>query len=148
MYPAAMTILIPRVIVFFVCIFLLAVFCRIFLICHDVNKPVTGCRYALIYMSFQLWVRLPVLVALFGWISHKQYTPEEVDYSEYLGPNWKNELNDHMTSKQADSMLVSNHLGGLFDITAFLTSPALPAFTPMIAMKKIPLFGYVMENAL
>ena len=81
-----------------------------------------------------------MLIVLFGWISHKQYTVDEVDYSEYLGPTWKQDLRD-----EPDTMYVSNHIGALLDIPAFATSPLIPAFMPAANLKSIPLMGYICE---
>jgi hypothetical protein len=46
---------------------------------------------------------------------------DKVDYSKYLGPNWKDELKKHEELGQNDSMMVSNH-NGVFDIFTHLTS--------------------------
>jgi hypothetical protein len=66
-----------------------------------------------------------------------------VDYSEYLGPDWKTELEAHLKKNEKDSMLVCNH-NGLFDIFCHLTSPLLPSFTPLSQFRSIPLFGYIL----
>ena len=145
MYPGAMTVLIPRFIVCLFAFLIMAILCRIFLICHDIRKPMGGCRTCLIRMSFAFWIRLCIGIGLFGWLSNQEYDIDSVDYSPYLGPTWKEELKEYMDRKEPDSMWVSNHIGGFFDVSCFLTGPTIPAFTPLEKFRKIPIFGYICE---
>ena len=43
-YPGAVTLMIPRLLIFFTIIILLGILLNIFLICHDRSRPITGCR--------------------------------------------------------------------------------------------------------
>jgi len=133
MYPGAMTVLIPRMLYGLFTCMIIAVFCRLFLIGHDLTKPVTGCRRILIRLQFQIFIRLMGLISYFAWYRHDvmKYDDPRVDYSEYLGPNWRAELEAHQKRNERDSMLVCNH-NGLFDIFSHLTSPMLPSFTPLV----------------
>ena len=58
MYPGAMTVLLPRALYCMATVMFIAVFCRLFLIGHDLNKPVTGCRRILIRFMFQVLIRI------------------------------------------------------------------------------------------
>jgi hypothetical protein len=57
MYPGAMTILIPRFIVFMLAFLIMACLCRVFLICHDIRKPMGACRTCLISFAFKFFIR-------------------------------------------------------------------------------------------
>lgn len=85
------------------------------------------------------------IITLFAWYRHDvvKFDDPRVDYSEYLGPNWRAELEAHVKKGEKDSMLICNH-NGLFDIFSHLTSPLLPSFTPLAQFKKVPLFGYIL----
>ena len=133
MYPGAMTVLIPRILFVALSVLLVAIFCRLFLIGQDLEKPVSGFRRFLIKWMFQFITRFGGLVGFFAWFSHDvvSHTDSRVDYSEWLGPEWRKELDEHMKKNEADSMLVCNH-NGLFDIMCHLTSPLLPSFTPLV----------------
>ena len=145
MYPGAMTLLLPRFLYAMITVLLVAVFCRLFLIGHNLENPVTGCRRVMIRFMFQVLIRLQGVIGLFAWYSHDviKHTDPKVDYEEYLGPNWRTELDAHMLKNEGTSMLVCNH-NGLFDIFSHLTSPLLPSFTPLAQFRKIPLFGYIL----
>ena len=73
------------------------------------------------------------MITFGAWISHEEYGVDDprVDYSEYLGPNWKQELKDHMAKAEPDTMIISNH-NGLFENIAHLTSKAFPSFTASV----------------
>jgi len=94
MYPGAMTLLIPRFIYVLMCVFTVAVYCRALLICHDMEKPITGMRKFLIRLMFWVVIRSMALFSFFCWVSHDYYDVDDprVDYSKYLGPAWKEEL--------------------------------------------------------
>jgi hypothetical protein len=52
MYPGAMTLLLPRMLYGVFTVLIVAVFCRLFLIGHNMNKPVLGCRKICIILMF------------------------------------------------------------------------------------------------
>jgi len=52
-----MTILIPRFIVFMLAFLIMACLCRVFLICHDIRKPMGACRTCLISFAFKFFIR-------------------------------------------------------------------------------------------
>ena len=87
MYPGAVTLMIPRMIL--VIIFLsLLIFClSIFLIGHDRSRPITGCRKFL--CSFVLkWITIVMcVVCWFTYMGYDYLTLEDVNhYQEFLGP--------------------------------------------------------------
>ena len=90
-------------------------------------------------------MRLMTLLVFFGWNCHEYYNWDDprVDYSEYLGPEWRKELKEHMDKQELDSMVVCNHTG-ILDVLTFLTSDIIPAFTPSAQFRKIPVVGYVL----
>ena len=92
MYPGAMTVAIPRVIWGAMIILLISLVARLILLGADLNNPLTGCRRFCLTWMFRILVRLLALFSFFQWCSHTELDVSEVDYSEYLGPNWKAEL--------------------------------------------------------
>ena len=130
MYPGAMTLLIPRLLLGVSIIIFIAIFCRIVLVCHDMKRPITGCRKFIIVWFFKFIIRFLALACFFCWLSHKEFEAEDprVDYSEYLGSNWRKELKDYLARGGNDTMIISNH-NGLFDNMCHLTSKFFPSFT-------------------
>lgn len=68
------------------------------------------------------------------YISKKSLSEEDIDYSKYLGPNWKE---NKFEGKRVPS-LVSNHMGFL-EITGLISIMTPPSFTPMAGIKKMPI---------
>jgi len=133
MYPGAMTLLIPRFLLSIFIVIFIAIFCRIVLIGHNMENPITGCRKCTILVFFQIIQRMLACFCFFCWLTHEEYDVDDprVDYSEYLGPNWKQELKDYLDRGEKDTMIISNH-SGLFDSMAHLTSKAFPSFTASV----------------
>lgn len=145
MYPGAMTILLPRA---FLCIFVIvfmAIFSRIALIGHDIDLPLSDYRRLIIHFAWRRLMFVMITLSFWGWNKNDEYKWDDprVDYSEYLGPNWKKELKDHVDRDEPDSMLVCNHTA-FFDVFCFLQSSFIPAFTPSAPFRKIPIFGYAL----
>lgn len=102
-----MILMVPRFLLVIVLLMFLVFFLKIFLICHDTNKPLMGCRKFLVNAAFYIFARLIGVFSFFTWHSYKYMGENEVDYTEYLG---NNELQP-----------VSSSLGGL--MKDFYSSP-------------------------
>jgi len=60
----------------------------------------------------------------------------DADYTEYLGPDYK----ENMTPVKKVSTVVSNHVS-FMDMPILIASHLQPAFTPSVNFKSIPLFS-------
>jgi hypothetical protein len=111
---------------------------KIVTIGHDFNKdePIRG------------WFRITVLgyiyklmtsVLLLGIGIRSSYEKREYDYTYFLGPNYK----ETTAYPKYYSTYVSNHTSWL-DII-FLISYIRPAFTPKAVLRKIPIFGVIVQ---
>ena len=94
LYPGAMTVLFPRLIITFMSIMLLGICSSIICWGIDLKVPLTGLRRKLITRVHD-W--LPWSTMVLGWwasVNRVDITVDDpkADYSEYLGPNWKEEL--------------------------------------------------------
>lgn len=78
----------------------------------------------------------------FAGITFEYETLRDVDYSEYLGPNWKKELAER---KKPISTVVSNHVA-FIDLFVMIISDHTPGFTPKEESRKVPGFGKIMEG--
>jgi hypothetical protein len=87
LYPGAIFLMVPRFLVLIVVLMFAVFFVKIFLICHDTNKPLMGCRKFLVNATFYIAARLIGVFSFFTWHSYRYIGENEVDYSEYLGHN-------------------------------------------------------------
>ena len=86
-YPGAMTLLIPRFIVCFLCMVVIAIFINIWLIGHNRVDPITGCRRMLCVGTLKFFCSIIGIVGFFTYLGHEYMTPEQVNfYEEHLGP--------------------------------------------------------------
>ena len=61
---------------------------------------------------------------------------DEVDYSKYLGPNWK----EQEFKGRKVSTVVSNHINTVVEILTYLGKmPDLPSFTPAHFIRNFPI---------
>ena len=82
-----------------------------------------------------LWTHCRLVLLGFGvvlWTRH--WDEDEVDYSKYLGPDWKK---NKFKGKRV-STIVSNHISFL-EIPAWMSNMTPPAFTPGSHVKKLPI---------
>ena len=100
LYPGAMTILIPRITssVFFIAI--MGLCCSILTIGHDYKDPIVGLRRIGINNVVYFCVGGMSLISFWGLLKHEEISDDDpkVDYTEYLGPNYKKELKEHRES--------------------------------------------------
>ena len=86
-YPGAITLMIPRILISTFSLILLVLCLNIFLIGHNRNKPIVGCRKFLTSNSLKLITSFLCIVGWFTYPSHEEISLEEVNhYIEYLGP--------------------------------------------------------------
>lgn len=81
-YPGAMTIIVPRVIVFIVGLLSTTIIIWCLMLCSDHRKPKSCLRKYLINLVHSLGWRFISFFSLGAWIQHKYI---DCDYSEYLG---------------------------------------------------------------
>ena len=87
LYPGAVTVLMPRMILMVVSFLLCVMFLRIALVCHDHRQPLSGFRKGLVRCIYYVNFRFTGVFALFTWHTYRYMNEDEVDYSEYLGTN-------------------------------------------------------------
>ncbi len=87
LYPGAMFLLVPRMLSIVVSLLLLTFFLKIMLVCQDLDKPLYGCRKAVINFLYKVTARSLGVFGFFTWHSYVILTEEEVDYTLYLGSN-------------------------------------------------------------
>lgn len=75
----------------------MAAFCRVALIWHDTNTPLSGARRVVIHFTCKIALKTLTLFGFFGWQTQIDYKWDDpnVDYSEYLGPEWRKELKEY-----------------------------------------------------
>ena len=87
-YPGAMFMMPTRLLLFGLNLALLVFCVRILCICHNFEKkPLTGCRKKLIGCTVKFYTWILLKVAGIRWRINKL----EIDYSRYLGPDYKND---------------------------------------------------------
>ena len=66
---------------------------------------------------------------------HTEHLEKEVDYSKYLGPNWR----ENKFEGKRVSTIISNHVGfiEILQYMSVLTTP--PAFAPAHTVSKFPI---------
>jgi len=140
-----MTVLLPRAFMCVGVIVFMAIFSRIALIGHDIDLPLNDYRRLIIHFAWRRMMFVMITLSFWGWNKNDEYKWDDprCDYSEYLGPNWRKELKDHVDREEPTSMLVCNHTA-FFDCFCFLQSSFIPAFTPSAPFRKVPIFGYAL----
>jgi hypothetical protein len=76
-------------------ILIMSTLSRITLIGANLDKPITGCRKCCIRCIYRIFTLALCVVCCGCWPSHTVLDKDEVDYSKYLGSNWKEELKKH-----------------------------------------------------
>ena len=148
-YPGAVTIMIPRLLLFVLVCFVMAVLLNICLIGHNRSTPVTGCRFFFVRGIFYIFVTIMSIVCFFTFQRRVYKTLEEVNfYEEYLGTREEQRAYQSETTEEhpdvpkrgigRSSTLVSNHIG-FVEIMAFTLSPLNPSYTAKQEVDNIPL---------
>ena len=104
---------------------------------HDFRKgPIkNGCRKWLMYFFYHVCCSFYLFVC--GMRTTLNY--KDVDYSYYLGPDYKT----HMKKIKRTSTIVSNHVSWLDSL--ILIYIVTPAFAPHIFFKSVPVFNKTCE---
>jgi hypothetical protein len=87
LYPGAMVLLIPRIILLIAFSLVCFILLKIFLICHDHRRPYFGIRKFLINGAYYICCRFIGVFVFSTWHTYRYLSEREVDYSEYLGSN-------------------------------------------------------------
>lgn len=136
-YPGAIFTMLTRIILLLVNALLLIFWWKLLTCGHDTQTkgPIKkGCRTALIRFFGRLAARIQFLaVGMYTTSSFK-----EADYSYYLGPDYKKNMNNKTTST-----IVANHVSWL-DAIVF-GRRFMPAMAPKISMKHMPLVNVFAE---
>lgn len=137
-WPGAMTVLIPRVLIMFICFFMLWLGVSILLIGYDSSGPLVGCRKCLVRTTYKFWMGMIFYLVFFA---HSRTVYEQnVDYSEWLGPEDGKPVSASKASMNGVSMVTPNHTG-FFEVIALILSDVHPGFAPKAELKKIPFLG-------
>lgn len=132
-YPGCFIMLVPRAIWIFFWFFSVGLLNYICYAGQDMEKPVTGWRRTL--HKWGTWIMCPLILIGFGYrVIENAYDESDVEYSKYLGPNWRK---NKFQGKQV-STIVSNHIG-FFEILLWMSLLTPPAFTPAHFIKKFPI---------
>ena len=128
---------IPRIIIGFPWFASCTIPAVISLLGHDRSKPLTGLRLAIIKQVniFYSWS----LVVLFGGYRMRREVRQNVDYSYYLGPNYKSQ-----TGPKQISTIVMNHQSWIDDLIAVVYY--YPAFLIKAEAKKAPCVEMILEG--
>ena len=116
-YPVGFFLLIPRFLIAFTFFLLYGAVARVCYYGRDMDRPLDGWRLLVFrYFCNKFLIRF----IIFGGNIKVDYTNhDEVDYSKYLGPKWKE---NKFTGKNVATM-VSNHIG-------FWEQPIYMAYCP------------------
>jgi len=129
-----------RLFLAFICFLLLALLSTVLTCCRDFKKlgPLkSGPRKGCIKLVFKFFSSL--LLIIFGF--RTTITKKEIDYAEYLGPDYKAEHKEAKTT----STIVCNHVSWVDGLVLIKT--ILPAFAPKEELSGIPLVSHML-NAL
>ena len=111
--------------------------CRIFSIGHDFKKgPMkSGCRKWIIYFMYHVCCTFYLFIA--GTRTSLKFV--DVDYSYYLGPNYKN----NVKKIKRTSTIVCNHVSWLDPVV--LIKNVRPAFAPSSEFKTVPVLSTLID---
>ena len=134
-YLGAIFLLTPRLIFSFGCVFVAGIIQRLLFIGRNMEEPLDGWRRKA--QQWTLWIICPLCLWSYGYNSDVYHlNKDDVDYSKYLGPNWKEQ---EFKGKRV-STVVSNHINTVVEILTYLGKmPDLPSFTPAHFIKNFPI---------
>ena len=139
-YPGCFLILIPRVCWIFFCFFSFNFLCKLLFLGQNIDVPLSGWRRTV--QKRLIWIICPLFALGFGYyIDHKSHTEESVDYSKYLGPEWRK---NKFKGKRV-STLISNHQTFL-EVLVWSGSLTPLAYTPAAFVRKLPIGSFVCSS--
>ena len=133
-YPGAFLWLVPRFSLFFLIFFAEGIIYKLLYLSagQELTTPLSGWRRSI--YNFVITNVSYTMVLLCGFkVEHIYHSVDQVDYSKYLGPDWKQ---NHFKGKRV-STIVSNHYG-ILDIFSFLSAHPC-SFTPAGHVRRFPL---------
>lgn len=129
--------MIPKAIMIFSSLFSMGFIHKLCYCGKPLDKPLTGFRSFVFRWSYAILIK-PIIFG-FGYINLPMVY-EDVDYSFYLGPDYKK----HYKAPKRISTVVSNHISFL-DILTLLDSPFFPSFATAHFVKKFPIGAFYVE---
>mmetsp|Transcript_34772 Transcript_34772/g.45750 ORF Transcript_34772/g.45750 Transcript_34772/m.45750 type:complete len:202 (+) Transcript_34772:124-729(+) len=132
-YPGCFLMLLPRTIWIFFWFGALGVHNFVSYLGQPMDVPLSGWRRTFFNRGY--WIICPLILLGFGYRTMRhEYGIQEVDYSKYLGPNWR----ENKFKGKRVSTIVSNHIAFL-EIFLWVSLLTPPAFTPASFVKKFAL---------
>ena len=153
LYPGAVTLLVPRLLLVIIFCLLMALLLWLALICHDRRRPLSGCRRSIVRAIVYGGTWLISLVGWFTSLSYRRMSRDQVNfYEEYLGSQEEQRLAqasetepDERVPKRGPgpcSTVVCNHIG-FMEVLNLVVSPLCPGFTPKASIRKMKLVGTI-----
>ena len=140
-YPGCFLLLLPRTVLVFACVFFVGACQRLLFWGQDMSVPLEGRRRSL--HKRLLWCVVPLAILSFGYkLKLTDHDETQVDYSKYLGPDWRNEK----FQGKRPSTIISNHIGfiEILAYIALMTTP--PSFTPSHHVKYFPIGDHFVRS--
>ena len=132
-YPGCFVMLLPRVIWIFSWLFAVGFWCKILFMGQSFDVPLSGWRRTA--FKWLLWTHIPMGILGFGYYNvHTKHSEEDVDYSRYLGPEWRK---NKFRGKRV-STLISNHIT-FIEVWVWISLLTPPSYTPGSFIKKFPI---------
>jgi 1-acyl-sn-glycerol-3-phosphate acyltransferase len=105
---------------------------RILCLCHNFEKkPLSGCRKKVVFFVVKMYCQFMLWLGGIRVSSRKM----DYDYTEYLGPDYKNDLK----KSPFTSTIVSNHISWMDSI--IMARVFRPSYTAKVELKSAPLLG-------
>ena len=135
-YPGAFCFMLTRLSLFLGQVVFTVTLLSIFYIGGDKSKPLTGWRFK-IAKAVSVFNGYSTLFYVARFPKFRQLTVDEVDYSKYLGPDWKNQ---QFKGKRV-STICGNHTSNMDHFVLF-ANPYMrqvsPRWTPAEFCRKVP----------
>lgn len=142
-----MTLMLPRLFFGLAGLALLAILVKLILLCSDPKKPFSSCTSCTLFCLYYFFANIINLVTSFTWNSYHKFDVNDprVNYEEYLGPNWKEELAHRQEKGLKASLIASNHCGYI-DVLAYLGSPMSPGFVSRGENQNVPVLSALING--
>ncbi len=139
-YPGCFLMLVPRTVFIFGSVFFVGGCQRLLFAGQDMSVPLGGWRRAL--HKRIIWCVVPFTIFAFGYkLKLTDLDESQVDYSKYLGPNWRK----YKFQGKKASTIVSNHIG-FIEILAYIALMTPPSFTPAHHVKNFPIGDHFVRS--
>lgn len=142
-YPGAFLTVFTRFIMVFGSLFWMGILQYFLYLGRTKDVPLTGWRLKVCKLNYLGFAKIQLLMFNY-YLETKTHTVDDVDYSKYLGPNWKSQ---QFKGKRV-STIVGNHCSFL-DHWIVMLMPSLkacsPAFTPAAFVKTLPIGHFYVQ---